>query len=784
MLMPKGYNANTTSFSKCAKDLWRSPRGTEILVVLTTIDLLFMATFGSWRRRTRNSFIQNGVLGAYTLSSIMVSYTLGSMQSSAVKSSMYPIWAISLYVLFGCADSTTAYSLNDNNQHASLMFLFLVYQTYITLIAASDYPYLAQLTSFKLWQIFWAHNLASGSWNLNKMVADYMYEEHTRNGGSYDPATMKGYHYLVDCPLGESKLDGGTIYATELTEGGAQVIDIERIWQCSELSPELKDLCLSFSLFHLLRRRCFEFACAESSLQKTHDFVFKGLLSENDNGDTDYNRVFKVVEVELAFMYDFFFTKYAVLYYGSKMVSTIWSLATASLISMTAYRLIASFVYDHGSDFEYTTIFDVAITVLILACIALLLFLQELFYWSTIWGRVSIVCHYVRGQAVNTRKTVCMKFFQKICCMRFREIILTKIIGTSMPRLSKCHYQNKLGQYSLLHSVSCKKHKPPKVGPHKFMRRYCSLILPPDFQYLCETNKERIYARCIRKGYGNPAAVKLPAEVKKALVHSLRRTKGVLVGGESSLVHNSVDDLLWACRTGSGITCIRDKENQTHIIMIWHIATCYCEMATLKYLSPRNGGELKFHLDVATILSKYCAYLAVSAPKLLPGNHYDTSLIFDAIAVEAAQSLRKAKDKYEAMRSLTESTEMTIFQMVKLGRQLEEMEDGKRWKVLADFWAELLLYVAPSDNVKDHIECLGNGGEFLTHLWALLSHAGILDRGKRNVADTENSASDQPCPGEISYSAALRLWHASSYLDRCRERADPAHQHLKSTSNI
>ncbi|KAG2557884.1 hypothetical protein PVAP13_8NG245000 [Panicum virgatum] len=701
----RGYHANTTSFSKCAKDLWRSPRGIEVLVVLTAVNLLFMATFGYWRRRTRNSFIQYGVLGAYTLSSSLVSYTLGAMHSSAVKSSMYPIWAVSLYVLFGCADSTTAYNLNDNNQHASLVFLYLVYHIYISLIAAPDYLYLTQLASFKFVQIYWAHYLAI----------------------SYDPATMKGYHYLVDWPHGESKLDNGALYATELRAGGDQVIDIERIWQCRELRPEVKDLCLSFSLFHLLRRRCFEFACAESSLQKTHDFVFKGLLSENDNGDTDYNRVFKVVEVELAFIYDFFFTKYAVLYYGSKKVSTIWSLATASLISRTAYRLIASFVYDHGSDFEYTTISDVAITVLILACIALLLFLQELFYWSTIWGRVSIVCHYVREQA------------------------------------------------SLLESVRYK-HKRPKVGLHKFMRRYCSLIILPDFNHLCAANKERIYAQSIRKGYGKPAAVKLPAE-------------GFLVGGESSLVHNAVDDLLWACRTGiqsgSGITCIREKENQTHIIMTWHIATCYCEMATLKYLCPRNGGELKFHLDVATILSKYCAYLVVSAPKLLPGNHYDTSLIFDAIAVEAAQSLRKAKDKYEAMRSLTESTEMTIFQMgVTLGRQLEETEDGKRWKVLADFWAELLLYVAPSDNVKEHIKCLGNGGEFLTHLWALLSHAGILDRGKRNVNDIENSASDQPCPGEISYSAALRLWHATSYLDRCRERADPAHLHLKSTSNI
>jgi hypothetical protein len=34
------------------------------------------------------------------------------MQSSAVKSSMYPIWAISLGILYGSADS--AYTLSDN----------------------------------------------------------------------------------------------------------------------------------------------------------------------------------------------------------------------------------------------------------------------------------------------------------------------------------------------------------------------------------------------------------------------------------------------------------------------------------------------------------------------------------------------------------------------------------------------------------------------------------------------------------------------------------------------
>ncbi|KAK3126189.1 hypothetical protein QOZ80_7AG0552920 [Eleusine coracana subsp. coracana] len=179
-------------------------------------------------------------------------------------------------------------------------------------------------------------------------------------------------------------------------------------------------------------------------------------------------------------------------------------------------------------------------------------------------------------------------------------------------------------------------------------------------------------------------------------------------------------------------------------------------MATLKHMSPRDGGQLKFNFDVATKLSKYCAYLVVSAPKLLPGHHYDTSCVFDALAAEAAQFL--PGDKYEAMKRLPESSaDMTIFPMgVKLGKQLEEMEKLTSWKVLADFWAEMLFYVAPSDNVKEHVECLANGGEFITHLWALLSHAGILDRKQRNSTDIENAEADQSCPGEESYGDALR----------------------------
>ncbi|WVZ61541.1 hypothetical protein U9M48_011401 [Paspalum notatum var. saurae] len=355
---------SNTTLLQHVNDLWNSPRGkviyVEALVVLAATILLFLTIFGSWRRRSRNFFIQKGVLGAYTLSFSLVSYTLGLMQFSPVKSNMYSIWAMSLYALFSCADSITAYSLDDNNESMRQVYLYVLYHAYVLMIFSSGIDsvlpiiYLSTVVYQKFMHRLLASQLATLSWNLNKMVADYMYKEHIKSGSSYNPASMNGYNYLVDWPLHKSTLHAGTSYATLLTANAAEVIDLER--------------------------------CGESSYQKTHDFVFKGLLSRNADGTIDYNRIFKVVDVELAFMYDFFFTKYAVLYYGSKS-SMFWSLASSSLISVTAYLTISNinrvaiFCNLNGSTVQDTRKdpATMVITVMILLSIALLQLLHYCF---------------------------------------------------------------------------------------------------------------------------------------------------------------------------------------------------------------------------------------------------------------------------------------------------------------------------------------------------------------------------------------------------------------------
>jgi hypothetical protein len=42
--------------------------------------------------------------------------------------------------------------------------------------------------------------------------------------------------------------------------------------------------------------------------------------------------------------------------------------------------------------------------------------------------------------------------------------------------------------------------------------------------------------------------------------------------------------------------------------------------------------------------------------------------------------------------------------------------------------AELIVSMAPHGSIVAHQKELGKGGEFITHLWALLYHAGIDDK--------------------------------------------------------
>uniref|UniRef100_M8AXK0 DUF4220 domain-containing protein n=1 Tax=Aegilops tauschii TaxID=37682 RepID=M8AXK0_AEGTA len=72
-----------------------------------------------------------------------------------------------------------------------------------------------------------------------------------------------------------------------------------------ETAEAYKYTALSFTLFKMLKRRFCGYRISEAGLEKSLHLVLDGLLSENGN----YVRAFRVIEEDLSFLYDFFYTR-------------------------------------------------------------------------------------------------------------------------------------------------------------------------------------------------------------------------------------------------------------------------------------------------------------------------------------------------------------------------------------------------------------------------------------------------------------------------------------------
>jgi hypothetical protein len=257
------------------------------------------------------------------------------------------------------------------------------------------------------------------------------------------------------------------------------------------------------------------------------------------------------------------------------------------------------------------------------------------------------------------------------------------------------------------------------------------------------------------------------------LVEHDRGTDGYapLSSGNNALCRNNLSDKLsWACRSDS----------VAEVILTWHVATSLLEVKST--CSPpteevveqveATSTSTSSNKAAAILLSKYCAYLVAFHPGLLPDDNQENAvLLFEDMKKELKGMLgcqdyylslpRARVDKIMERTRVEETTgqseiqvEHDVFQSdhsqvvmngAKLGRMLIDEANSSSgqetvWKVLADVWTELIIFVAPSsheERVKRHEEVLLQGGEFITVLWALTTHIGIARPPKTTSAHRE-----------------------------------------------
>uniref|UniRef100_A0ACD5ZD56 Uncharacterized protein n=1 Tax=Avena sativa TaxID=4498 RepID=A0ACD5ZD56_AVESA len=760
--MVRHLGNNTTSITSThhPSDLWKSPRGTvlriQALAVVAIIITFFLIAFGSCRRWSNRWIVQKGFFAAQVLSLSLGTYCIGIMQSSSVKSEMYPIWTVSLFTIFGCIDPVTSYNgLDYKGPLSKAVYGICLHCGYVLLMSISTISsvvgntaigVLAALTFIKGFHRSLALVQQSRMRDMVEHLDDRYHPGETlplRYDYSTDPASIlyvPRFEFVVDFPAGMGTADS-----------------FVRLSDVNELLREKKDglescydACVAYCLSHRLQRH------------------FLGLNSRKVDPQTpegiDYKWAFKVIEIELAFLYDVFFTGNAFFHYYQAKTASLWALASFTGICFVgvAAAIPGTMATRHSgsgpggrTNVLHTTTSDLVITFVILVSLALLQLLQLIVCWTSNWARLAIVCAYTRNKMKMQRR--------KTPYWLALWMSLKLFVATSTNWFDKYLWQCKINQYqySMLPEARFTggkklegkgRHGRGKAMVDRLYQVCVRLVRMLGLDYFWEVLWDLLGSDINKR-----AAVRLDDNVKASIIDFLGKIKSDRSEGDwlSFAQGQRIEEFLPYTYTPQ-FEPEPDGFRYTRCVMAWCVATWYCELAEQEQQelerkqnasskkknastkAAAGGGEREEnHRRVAIALSKYCAYLVVSEPELLPGPLPDTKRAYDHFVAAA----REARDKDALLKamldrqywSLLHSGNVVIKDInnhASVGGDppiLDLMRRSDPWETLADVWVRMLVYAAPYGNAEAHMRHLSQGGEFITHLWALLCHLSIRE---------------------------------------------------------
>ncbi|KAJ1256960.1 hypothetical protein BS78_K261900 [Paspalum vaginatum] len=498
----------------------------------------------------------------------------------------------------------------------------------------------------------------------------------------------------------EESPTGYRVKPSALQDERKTLITLDRVWSESGhlLTPELKDLCLSFALFKCLRRRFARHHLAEAGSIWAFRFVEDWMLGQ----EGDHERIFRVIADELSFASDFYYSSLPVASLGTLPAALhfLLSLLISGLIIRLTLVLIPRAIVPFPIPMSLITI--------IAAVNVIAEVLEMRAGLRSNWTKISMIGHYIIRCPPHDRDRRMLSWW----------------LRSKPPKL----WKDEIRQNNLL--------KPILPREQSWLRLCKHFFIP-------------------RRNRHEPV-IKVPLQVKAKIIASLRSSGGHLNDGTAMVRHwchcqEYSHDITWACYGGEVTTT-------TDFLLVWHIATSLFEIRCSSQRASASSSTRTDSMIVAQSLSCYCTYLVAEAPELLPDDSAWTKRRYKAVKKGiAAEASKSAPEDYSGVYGhlvhsfSAESCHEVLRKGSRLGKQLVEEAERPRegetgpacggedavWELLAEFWSEMVLYLAPSDNVKRHIEVLQlqRGGELVTLLWALLLHAGIASRPAPHVPE-------------------------------------------------
>uniref|UniRef100_A0A452ZBE6 USP domain-containing protein n=1 Tax=Aegilops tauschii subsp. strangulata TaxID=200361 RepID=A0A452ZBE6_AEGTS len=767
----------------------------EFLVVLATVLFLLMFIMDVFRRHIRNTMMTAIFSILDAVSDSIVLYLLGAMQTASFTNQLFPVWALVLVSIRYNIDFISGYGVHDRHGRR-----FREWRNVVKLLGSAFLNSRGSRFAIPIWFLLAllilrsfhrlsAYGLALCSvWHgkSSEVVTEYMHAgPHTSNWKPEEckpENDMEGYKYLVH---GETqreirlKKPRYVLYidADRSGRGFSSLVTLDKIWGCRKhrLHPDNnkgndpKDLSLAFALSRLLRCRLEDVTLQQEIFCINRKLVKTKILEEQNT-----DRAFRIMELQLSFVNEYFNTRYPMVFWNG-FYSLFLNLLLSAVNLAVVFWLLVDICQDysnnptrnhrynppknHRAHVVHGFNVDMFITFVFIVFMVFKEIWEIVSYLISDWTRLLLVCSYTRQEKQPTRN----KCMERTISSIFKSRVTTK------------QWHGLIDQYVFLESYDDR----PRFW--NLLHKMTTGMVPKKDDGATLRNAIDVPG-CVRPAILKKLSASLEKLSSPDIVHDQPDNPNRNHGEQGQLLPKAMTSLYdadgermkrygWACF---------DLPTCSHVILVWHIATSLCEMKLArghgvdlskygflgsllscftsccssktylmdveektkakKKVNEKLLDKLQEMYIIANSLSRYCAYLLVSKPDLLPDSFCIPNMVLQETVTCARDDILKNCDslqsKYDKLMEEAEKViqdaddimkkEDVVRLGAKLGKELIDQESQEEcWGILSEVWADLLVHIAPTWNAEAHKECLESGGEFITYIWALLWHCGI-----------------------------------------------------------
>ncbi|KAL2511658.1 Protein of unknown function (DUF594) [Abeliophyllum distichum] len=684
---------------KRIKELW-DEWNLRTAVLISLFFQFVLIFFAKSRKRRGNKIVIAIIWSVYLLADWIAAFSVGLISNGqsnnyheqfVVSTALAAFWAPFLLLHLGGPDTITAFSLEDNElwiRHLLGLVIQLLAVVYV----------FSQSTSNEFWiptvLVFFAGAIKYGE------RTRALYKACLSNfKSSMLPKPDSGPNYAQLMEEYSAMEASGVPVEIEIvkeTERGSQVsaISIE-----DDSREELKDIDVvlnGYRFFQTFKGLIVENMFSFNERNESRKFFFKRKAID----------AFKVMEVELNFIYDALYTKMDTVHskvgYSFRFISSL-----LILVSLQQFYFHSKHNIHH---------FDIAVTyTLLIGAVAL-----------DVVALINLIVSDWMIVLLNNHKAT--KFLSAV------------LVRCSIAR--KCRWSNTMSQHSLINF--CLKER------FRWINKAASFFglrdFLDEFQYKNTTAIEDDLKEFIFNELKDKA---LKAKTRKE-AKEIYSAKGdwILSYYPIHYPHPSIS------------SSVSEDVEYDESLLLWHIATELCY-----HTSSNDDTNRKF----CKWISDYMLYLLVMRPTLMsavagiaqiryqdtceeakkyflrwqPELHSPALSVFPKFRNRSQERQLKrlerqklACEKLDNVNTVVKPNEVkgdrsksVLFDACILAQDLKKItDDKKRWKIMSKVWVELMSYAASHCRPNAHAQQLSRGGELIVFVWLLMAHFGLGDQ--------------------------------------------------------